>query len=73
MFPPDPHDLAITFVDWNPMPPDKGMGLWRDVYGRGDRSGGAALSRRVHEARPAAADVAQLTVRAELRNASAAP
>jgi exo-1,4-beta-D-glucosaminidase len=25
-------DLGITFVDWNPMPPDKDMGLWRPVY-----------------------------------------
>jgi exo-1,4-beta-D-glucosaminidase len=24
-------DLAITFVDWNPAPPDKNMGLWRSV------------------------------------------
>jgi exo-1,4-beta-D-glucosaminidase len=24
-------DLGITFVDWNPMPPDKDMGLWRPV------------------------------------------
>ncbi len=32
VFPPTPHDLAITFVDWNPAPPDKGMGIWRDVY-----------------------------------------
>ncbi len=23
---------AITFVDWNPAPPDKDMGLWREVY-----------------------------------------
>ena len=29
---PAEHDLAITFVDWNPAPPDKNMGLWRDVY-----------------------------------------
>ena len=29
---PTDHDLAITFVDWNPAPPDKNMGLWRDVY-----------------------------------------
>ena len=28
---PTPHDLAITFVDWNPMPPDKVMGLYRPV------------------------------------------
>ena len=29
---PTDHDLAITFVDWNPAPPDKNMGLWREVY-----------------------------------------
>ncbi|HKR31490.1 MAG TPA: beta galactosidase jelly roll domain-containing protein [Terriglobales bacterium] len=25
-------DLGINFVDWNPMPADKLMGLWRPVY-----------------------------------------
>ena len=29
---PTDKSLAITFVDWNPAPPDKNMGLWRDVY-----------------------------------------
>jgi exo-1,4-beta-D-glucosaminidase len=29
---PSENNLAITFVDWNPAPPDKNMGLWRDVY-----------------------------------------
>ena len=28
---PKPTDLGITFVDWNPMPPDKVMGLYRPV------------------------------------------
>jgi exo-1,4-beta-D-glucosaminidase len=32
IFPPDPCDLAITWVDWNPSPPDKNMGIWRDVW-----------------------------------------
>jgi exo-1,4-beta-D-glucosaminidase len=32
VFSPTDHDLAITFVDWNPAPPDKNMGLWREVY-----------------------------------------
>ncbi len=32
VFPPDVEDLAITWVDWNPAPPDKNMGIWRDVY-----------------------------------------
>ena len=31
IFAPTETDLAITFVDWNPAPPDKNMGLWRDV------------------------------------------
>jgi exo-1,4-beta-D-glucosaminidase len=29
---PTEDDLGITFVDWNPSPPDKNMGLWREVY-----------------------------------------
>jgi exo-1,4-beta-D-glucosaminidase len=32
VFAPTENDLAITFVDWNPAPPDKNMGLWREVY-----------------------------------------
>jgi len=32
IFPPHPDDLAITFVDWNPLPPDKDMGIWRPVF-----------------------------------------
>jgi exo-1,4-beta-D-glucosaminidase len=29
---PEPHDLSIMWVDWNPTPPDKNMGLWGGVY-----------------------------------------
>ncbi len=29
---PEPHDLAIMWVDWNPTPADKNMGLWGDVF-----------------------------------------
>ncbi len=32
VFGPEPHDLSIMWVDWNPTPPDKNMGLWGDVY-----------------------------------------
>ena len=32
VFPPTTDDLAITWVDWNPAPPDKNTGLFRDVY-----------------------------------------
>ncbi len=31
IFSPTEKDLAITFVDWYPAPPDKNMGLFRDV------------------------------------------
>ncbi len=30
-FAPTEHDLAINWVDWNPCPPDKDMGLTGDV------------------------------------------
>ncbi len=29
VFPPSADDLALTWVDWNPSPPDKNLGLWR--------------------------------------------
>ena len=32
VFGPEPGDLAIMWVDWNPTPADKNMGLWGDVY-----------------------------------------
>jgi len=32
IFAPGAKDFGINFVDWNPTPPDKDMGLWRDVY-----------------------------------------
>lgn len=31
IFPPKYNDLTIGFVDWNPAPPDKNMGIWRPV------------------------------------------
>lgn len=31
VLPPKPGDFTIGFVDWNPAPPDKNMGLWREV------------------------------------------
>jgi exo-1,4-beta-D-glucosaminidase len=32
VFAPTPPDLQTTWVDWNPSPPDKNMGLWQPVY-----------------------------------------
>ena len=31
VYPPQPGDPTIGFVDWNPMSPDRNMGLWRPV------------------------------------------
>ncbi len=31
VFPPKAGDFSIGFVDWNPAPPDRNMGLWRPV------------------------------------------
>jgi exo-1,4-beta-D-glucosaminidase len=67
IFPPVPHDLAITFVDWNPQPPDKNMGLWRDVS---LRATGPVAIRFPSVATHLANGAAQLTVRAELHNAA---
>src|SRR6204780_4303257 len=65
---PTEHDLAITFVDWNPAPPDKNMGLWREVYLT--YSGPVALRYATvgSKLNPPANDSAQLTVTAQLKN-----
>jgi exo-1,4-beta-D-glucosaminidase len=68
VYSPTEHDLAITFVDWNPAPPDKNMGLWRDVYLT--TSGPVALRYPtvVSKLNMPANDSAQLTVTAQLKN-----
>ena len=70
IFPPTPRDLAITFVDWNPLPPDKDMGLWRDVWIAA--TGPVAIRFPSAATKLAPTGAAQLTLRAELTNASAA-
>jgi len=32
IFAPGKEDLGITWVDWNPTPPDKSMGIWKEVF-----------------------------------------
>jgi len=32
VYAPRHRDLAFTWVDWNPVPPDRNMGLWRPVH-----------------------------------------
>ena len=73
VFPPHADDLANTWVDWNPMPPDKNMGLWRPVYLTA--TGPVELRHPqvlTHLDLPSL-EMAHLTVSADLRNATRAP
>jgi len=67
---PHANELGITWVDWNPTPPDKDMGLWQEVLL--SASGPVAVRHPAVETKLdlPAIDHAHLTVRAELENAS---
>ena len=72
VFPPALDDFTITFVDWNPLPPDKDMGLVRDVYILS--SGPVAVNNvQVVSQVDSALDRAQLTLYADVSNSSAYP
>jgi len=70
---PTENSLAITFVDWNPAPPDKNMGLWREVYLTA--SGPVALRHPAVSSKvdSPAKNAAHLTVTALVKNASDRP
>src|SRR6185437_15253982 len=68
VFSPTEKDLAITFVDWNPMPPDKVMGLFRDVEIR--TSGPVTIRYQAVMSKVDADQKAHLTVTALLKNGS---
>jgi exo-1,4-beta-D-glucosaminidase len=72
VFASDKTDLAMTWVDWNPTPPDKDMGLWKDVY---LTTAGAVLLRHpfVESKLEPGYAVASLTITADLHNADANP
>jgi exo-1,4-beta-D-glucosaminidase len=73
VFSPTDKDLAITFVDWNPAPPDKNMGLFRAV----DISTSGPVALRYPAVTSVvdspANDRAHLTVAALLKNAANHP
>jgi exo-1,4-beta-D-glucosaminidase len=71
VFAPTEKDLAITFVDWNPAPPDKNMGLWREVFLT--VSGPVGLRYPTVISHVDATGNAQLTVTALLKSASKEP
>jgi len=72
VFAPEKNDLGLTWVDWNPTPPDKDMGLWREVFlsGTGDVTLRAPfVSSKLDSEYKSAA----LTASAELRNTTDHP
>jgi exo-1,4-beta-D-glucosaminidase len=67
---PKKDDLAITFVDWNPNPPDKNMGLWRSVYVTTSGPVAVRYPAVISEVNSPANDSAAVTATAVLKNAS---
>jgi exo-1,4-beta-D-glucosaminidase len=70
---PKAGELGITWVDWNPTPPDKNMGLWQEVVL--STSGPVTLRHPFVETKLdlPKAELAHLTVRALASNATAEP
>jgi exo-1,4-beta-D-glucosaminidase len=69
IFAPGKDDLGITWVDWNPTPPDKDMGIWKEVY---LASSADVTVRNAFVASKLDADyqTAALTITADVHNAS---
>src|SRR6266404_1903395 len=70
---PTAGELGITWVDWNPTPPDKDMGLWQEVVL--STSGPVAVRHPFVETKLdlPRAELAHLTVRSFASNATAEP
>lgn len=67
VFAPEKYDLGITWVDWNPTPPDKNMGIWKEVFLTS--TGPVALRNPfVSSKLDSEYKSAELTVSAEVRN-----
>jgi exo-1,4-beta-D-glucosaminidase len=73
IFPPKDHDLSITWVDWNPIPPDKATGIWYDVTIESTGSVAILHPHVITDLDLPSAKSAKLTVTAELRNTEDKP
>jgi len=73
VFSPTENDLTVNFWDWNPAPPDKQMGIFRDV--ELSTSGPVALRcpTVISKVDSPGNDAAHLTVTAQLKNATQHP
>lgn len=73
VFAPTTEDFAINFVDWNPTPPDKNMGLWGDVYLTTSGPVTVRYPQVITHLPADNTDTAQLTVNADLQNLTDQP
>ena len=73
VFPPQPGDPTIGFVDWNPSSPDDYMGLWRGVTL--EMTSGVALDDVFvrGEVDPANLEAGQITIETSLANRTGRP
>src|SRR5919202_1522227 len=71
VFAPTPPDLQTTWVDWNPSPPDKDMGLWQPVSLVATGSVALRYPQVISRVDTATLQRAELTVGADLKNLSA--
>jgi exo-1,4-beta-D-glucosaminidase len=73
IYPPKTFDLTISWVDWNPTPPDRGMGIWYDVTL--SASGTVVIEHPFVKTKLnlPSTDQAKLTVIAEVKNAESVP
>ncbi len=69
IFPPKGMDLTITWVDWNPTTPDRGMGIWYDVSVHATGDVAIENPHVVTKLNLPSTDQAKLTITAEVRNA----
>src|SRR5713226_6353886 len=72
VFAPGKDDLGITWADWNPTPPDKDMGIWKEVF---LTSSGDVAVRNPFVATKLDGEykTAELTISGEVRNVSNVP
>src|SRR3989454_3761165 len=70
VFPQQPDDLGWTWVDWNPMSPDKNMGIFRDVYLTSSGPVTLRYPQVVTQFDLPSLETAHLTVNAEAHNTS---
>jgi exo-1,4-beta-D-glucosaminidase len=70
---PSESDLAITFVDWNPQPPDRNMGLWRGAEISATGPVAVRYPAVMSKVSSPANDNARLTATVLLKNATAGP